>query len=609
MKYGKPFKLLLFAAVFVSANAEAQNGAITIDPTTQRYLGDESTFIREKFVGLHTLNTKDDADFTQFKKLYNIDQSYIGSRLFYHPAAKVKQRVIPAVKRQYNGVREVNDFVATGTLGAIYPDKTTDYSMQNNEPFITELAQYIAKSYRDEWDMVPRYIEPLNEPMVHANDYTAQGKKYVQSKIAKIIGDICYYHSEIGKAIRATPELKNMQIMGFASAFPEFESGNFTLWNNRFKRFIDIAGNDIDILSVHLYDGAGINNQGGRRSGSNSDAILDILQTYSYIATGRVMPIAVTEYGRLVPNQPGYPADKSVNNYEPVTNSQAVRSQLHMSMSFADRQNELVITTPFSIGKAKGNQQYSRACLWIHTGDNKYKLTERRYFFEMWKDIKGYRVEVKSSNIDVQAAAYMSGNEVYLMINNLNDLSQTLDLDMLTTSGLKEVSIKSLKIFEDKTPELEVTQMKKAPEKITLDYGQTVVITYKYKSAPKIANRVVRNKYYSKEYLKEIVANSANLFPFTGVKSAKGSGVLRVSVGRDHSQSLNPVVMVNNKRVEYSGDIIKGYDQSTRKRFFGTLEIPFDGSLLVDGDNTVSVTFPDAGGHVSSVIISHDAIK
>ena len=81
---------------------------------------------------------------------------------------------------------------------------------------------------------------------------------------------------------------------------------HFQLWKSRYKKFIDIAGRDIDFYTVHLYDGSGVNNKVGRRSGANSEAILDIIEAYSYKALGEVKPYAITEYGRLVPDQADY---------------------------------------------------------------------------------------------------------------------------------------------------------------------------------------------------------------------------------------------------------------------------------------------------------------
>ena len=423
--------------------------------------------------------------------------------------------------------------------------------------------------------------------------------------------------------MKSRPELKKIEVLGFGSAFPEFERDNFTLWNTRFKQFIDIAGEDIDILSVHLYDGSGVNNAGGRRTGSNLEAILDILQTYSYIKLGEPMPIAITEYGRLVPNQPDWeaatgavgnkldgPVRTKISNYNPVTNSQAVRSQLHMVMAFMNRQNELVRTVPFTIGKAPQTALYCKSSLWVKQDDGSYEYSNRRFFFEMLKDIEGDQVVVKSDNVDIQALGYADDNKLYVMLNNLYDETAEVKLDLHPAGKLNSVSVKTLKIFNDKEPQLDVTTYKSAPESISLQYGETAVITYEYKKDIEFKHEVERAKYYSKVYLQPIKSNESIVFPFEGVKGAVEDVTLRLGVGREHGVAVEPTeVKVNGVAVALEGDMIKGYDQNTRRQFFGALEIPVPAKLLKSGKNNVSVTYAEGDGYVSSAILQVEHTK
>ncbi len=608
----------LALAVIVAGGINAQV-TVTVDPTTRKFLGNESEFDREKFVNIHALFDEHDSDFEKFKKDYNIDEDFIGSRRFYYPISKTKNGKIPKVSKKYSGNREVNNYVATSSPNSLFYDKTLNYGKIDFMPYIKDVSSYVAESYRDEWDLVPEFLEPFNEPMVHAADFT-KGLKGAEKKqaVEAVITYICKYHREVARAVKNTPELSNMKIMGFGSAFPEFEANNFGLWNSRFKQFIDIAGEDIDILSVHLYDGSGVNNAGGRRSGSNLEAILDMLQTYSYIKLGKPLPIAVTEYGRLVPNQPewekatgavGNKLEKkvktNVSNYHPVTNSQAVRSQLHMVMSFMNRQNELVRTIPFTIGKAPQSAMYAKSSLWVKQEDGSYEYSNRKYFFEMLKDIEGEQILVNSNNVDVQALGYVDDNKLYLMLNNLNDNEQKVKLNLKTEDNLKKVSVKTLKIFDNKVPELKKQDYKAAPSEINLAYGETAVITYEYKKDIKFDKEVRRNKYYSKNYLQPVASGKDIVFNIDGVKNAAGSNVvLRLSVGRAHGLAVVPSdIKVNGKTVEVKRDVIKGYDQNTRRQFFGALEIPVDSEILKDGNNTVTVKYNDNGGFVTTAIM------
>ena len=396
--------------------------------------------------------------------------------------------------------------------------------------------------------------------------------KYIDEKTDKVITKMCEYHRDLGKALHATPELANMKMMGYASAYPEFEKNDFALWNNRYKKFMDIAGEDVDVFSLHLYDGSGINNSGGRRSGSNSEAIIDIIETYSFIKFNTIKPIAITEYGRLVPNQPGWAKGNGVSNYEPVENSQAVRSQIHLLMNFLERADHLETTIPFNVDTRNANAQYCKSSIWLKNSDGQIELTNRIYLYEMLKSIKGERVRINSDNIDVQTQAFVSGNEVYVLLNNLNDNTQDIDLNLINSEGLNSVDIKSLKIFLDKEPELTESRLQEAPRSISLDYGETVVLCYHFDEAVVFNNTIYSQKYYSLQYLTAINANTKNNFIFNNIKTGHGVATLRLSVGRNHDLSPFPAGNLGEwHKLQYSGDIIR--ENTIRKHVRNFLEL------------------------------------
>ncbi len=631
------YKLILSIAAFIAMpslfaaeapTTKSAKATVTVDPTTQRYFGDESTFDRAKFVRFHDLKMEADAEYDKLKRDYNFPSDYIGGRRFYYPIAKCKGGNVPATtKRQYEGVRDVYDYVATASPGSLFYDKTLNYAEVDFMPYIKSVSKYVAAALRDEWEYVPKYLEPFNEPMVHAPDFCKSVKgAEKKSAIAAVQTYVCHYHNELAKAVKSTPELKNVKMMGYGSAFPEFEANNFGLWDVRFRQFIDIVGDNIDILTFHLYDGSGINNQGGRRSGSNLEAIMDMLQTYSFIRCGAPKQMAITEYGRLVPNRPeweqqsgakgnahaeGGPRQKvTESNYDPVTNSQAVRSQLHMVTAFMNRQNELEYTIPFTIGKAPLTAMYCKSSLWVKQPDGSYEYSNRRFFFEMLKDLQGDNIDVTSSNIDIQTLALADGKELHLMLNNLYDTPCEVALDIAPVANeITSVSIKTLKVFADKEPLCEEKRYKSAPKSISLDYGETAIVTYTYKKSLKYNNMIVRNKYFSKDYLQKIAVGGVNTFKFESLPNVKsGRVILRLGVNREHTLPIEPKQLkVNGVVVKIEGDVVKGYAQESRKQFFGSLEIPVDVALLKEGANVVEVSYGESGGFVTTAILQVDA--
>ncbi|WNJ20428.1 T9SS type A sorting domain-containing protein [Pontibacter sp. G13] len=597
--------IMAVGAVSLPKTTSAQ-GTVTIAPKTQRFIGGVSRLDRSKYITFHGYfgANSTDPELVSFRNTYNLAAGYDGGRRAWSPLNKTDDDLagtIPNVQDKYEGIRSVDGTVATGRADLLMHNPNIDYSTTDITQRIAVVTDYVARSFKDEWDDCPTFYEPFNEPMIKAPDFYPGGFNTAKNDI--IITRICEFHREMGAAIHAYPELQNIQMIGYASAYPEFEKDDFTLWQKRYKKFIDIAGPEMDGFSIHLYDGVGVNNSGGRRSGSNMEALLDMIEAYSFEKLGVVKPIAVTEFGRLVESQPGWVEGGTVGNYEPVENSQAVRSQNHMVMSFMERAGNMSVAIPFSVGKTNPfNDKFSRASLWVEQPDGSYLLTQRRFYYEIWKDVAGDRVEVQSSNIDVQTQAFVSGEKLYLVLNNLNDSTQTVNLNLLTSSGLQEVHTKRLKIFVDQIPQLTESTDSIAPSNLTINYGETVVLTYTYDSPIEFDRSIQGQKYYANLTLKPISANTNVAFTIEDVETdTAGYAFLRVGVGRAHGLSLNPTVTINGQSVSYTGDIIKGYDQNTRTAFFGILEIPVDLGVLQTGANAVNIQFPDGGGHISSV--------
>jgi agarase len=81
-----------------------------------------------------------------------------------------------------------------------------------------------------------------------------------------------------------------------------------------------------------------------------------------------------------------------------------------------------------------------------------------------------------------------------------------------------------------------------------------------------------------------------------------GFASLSMSIGRKHDRSKSPNIIVNGVSINVPSNW-KGYDQSERNDFFGTIEIPVPIGIIQE-NNTVSITFDDSDGHLSSLILT-----
>ncbi|MEQ8835184.1 MAG: hypothetical protein RID07_00095, partial [Lacipirellulaceae bacterium] len=307
--------------------------------------------------------------------------------------------------------------------------------------------------------------------------------------------------------------------------------------------------------------------------------------------------------------------------YSDLRSAQSLRSINHLLFNFLEREDDVLISVPFITDKSEWFLNPANNCepyggaLWRlanHSGGNcngTFEYTWRIHFFDLWKDVQGKRGVIDTSDPDIQAQLFVDGNTAYVAVNNLADNTQTVDLNFLSgLDGLQNVEIREMEVPINGTPTYTETNQTTAPESVTLNTGGTAVLVYNFDSPIEFNKTVHSEKYYTSTHLQSINASQAITFNFNGVETAsEGEGILRMSIGRKHDRSKAPVVTVNGTNVDVPVDW-KGYDQANRDDFFGMIEIPVSMDLLAT-NNTVSVTFPDSGGRVSSMILAVEAVE
>lgn len=569
---------------------------VTIDHKTQRFLGTVSDLDRSRFFTIHA--NGNDPDFATFMNDYNVSPG----RQFWGPfspgvAPNATNGNYPAYQNGPTGVRNVSNYVATH-----HPKNVLRWNLNK-----TTAANWVVEYFKDFTTSPPKYFEPMNEPFVHAGDAVFSAQQPNQALMRRRMAE---WFGEIGKKIHADPALANMKVIGYSSAWPSMERSNFGHWNDRMKMFMDVAGADMDAFSTHLYDGLNVTGQSNFRSGSNSEAILDLIETYSFIKWGTVKDHAITEYGGI---ESGYPS-----GYNDIKHVQSVRSINHIIFNLLERENNMAISIPFITGKAtwhinaQNNYQPYGAVLFRPTNLGQpnptgWVYTPRIHFYELWKEVKGKRVHATVDNPDIQVQAFVDNNKIYIALNNLDSDNQIVKLNFIKgLNQLQSIQKKSLKIYPNQLPVFNNQSYTTSPEKVTLIEGETVVLEYTFSQNILFDNTIRSKKYYTNKYLQDINANAPISFAFNGVSTGTGKATLRMAIGRYHNNnstgvSKRPVVKINGTTVATPSNW-KGYDQASRMDFFGTIEIPVP-MHLIQANNVVSITFPDNGGKVASMIL------
>ena len=570
---------------------------IDVFPKVKRIIGGVSTLDRTKYFNIHSNANDVEADLYSD---YNVSQS---GRQFWSPGSAAIQNTgvfgtYPGPLSGNTELREVRRYVATDHPYKVYEEGLDPI------PFADWTVEYF-KNYVDVY-LRPEYYEPMNEPFVHARDFYEE-LDWDPVAEARVKLEMARFFKHVAQKIHAAPELENMKILGYSAAFPSFEKNDFSIWNQNMKMFMDEAGQDVDVFSTHIYDGINQIGQETRRSGSNMEAILDLIETYSYVKWGIIKPHAITEFGGIENGE-----------YNDIMNVQSIRSQNSILFGLLERTDRVEIAIPFTTGKSKwhiteeNNYMPYKAVLYkpIPIGVpleqvTDWEYTNRIHFYDLWKDVSGDRILIQSDNKDVLVQAFLDGNKLYVALNNLDDFDQPINLNLNgNLPNILELTIKSLIIHPDADPDYTIQTSSELLETYGLKKNETVVLEYTFSEAITFDNVIQSERYYSTTYLQPIQANNPINYNFNNINLVGNSGyaMLAMSIGRKHDRSKSPTVIVNGVSIPVPSNW-KGYNQTNRGDFFGTIEIPVPIDVIQES-NSVSITFEDSNGHLSSLVLN-----
>ena len=570
---------------------------IDIYPKVKRMIGEISTLDRSKYFNIHSNANDVEAD---LYSNYNISQ--VG-RQFWSPGSAALQStgavgIYPDPLTGDTEMREVRKYVATDHPYKVYAQGLDPI------PFADWVVEYF-KNHVDTY-LRPEYYEPMNEPFVHARDfYDEPDWDPVAEATVKL--EMAQFFKHVGQKIHAAPELANMKVIGYSAAYPTFEKNDFSIWDQNMKMFMDEAGADMDGFSTHLYDGVNLIGQDTRRSGSNMEAILDLIETYSYVKWGIIKPHAITEFGGIENGE-----------YNDIMNVQSIRSQNSILFGLLERTDRMEIAIPFTTGKStwhiteENNYMPYKAVLYkpIPIGVpldevTGWEYTERIHFYDLWKDVSGDRILIRTDNMDVLVQGFLDGNKLHIALNNLDDFDLPINLNLNgNLPNISQLTIKSLIIHPDADPDYTIQTSTELLKTYGLKKNETAVLEYTFSEPITFDNLIQSKRYYSTTYLQAIQANNPINYNFNNVDLVGNSGyaMLAMSIGRKHDRSKSPTVIVNGISIPVPSNW-KGYNQIDRDDFFGTIEIPVPLNIIQE-NNSVSITFEDSNGHLSSLVLN-----
>ncbi|XP_048240000.1 beta-porphyranase A-like [Haliotis rufescens] len=132
---------------------------------------------------------------------------------------------------------------------------------------------------------IPSYFEPINEPDS-------------QSDILNFT-TVAIFHKLVAEKLHA---MFNIKVAGpTLDGYTEFaDKDNFLYWK-KVAHFMDITLDSLDAFSFHSYNSLVVYGKSHNLTGMNESrlaAFVDLVENYSYLKTGKIIPLVVSEYGR-----------------------------------------------------------------------------------------------------------------------------------------------------------------------------------------------------------------------------------------------------------------------------------------------------------------------
>ncbi|MGJ8682102.1 Ig-like domain-containing protein [Paraglaciecola sp.] len=545
---------------------------VKINLTTQHYLGDTSQLQRNKFFNMHASGgNSNNAEIDQLFIRNELNAGY--GRAFWGPMSAAGGNAnYPSTEKALTDGPAAIAATKNHPLYKFYSNRTivTEHPgniiADGNDPIegARWAADYFENYYDD--DTRPIFYEPMNEPFVHANEFVDGPWDPVANQAVQV--HMANWFKEIGLEFDARGIETN--VVGFSSAWPSFELYDFENWETRMKMFMDVAGEQMDAMSFHLYDGVNVTGQDNFRSGSNAEAIIDMVESYSHIKWGEVKPHALTEYGGIID---GYPIE-----YSPQKSAQELRSYNHLLFSFLEREDRILTSIPFITDTAKWFYEannfnpYSAVVLRpdpdaIIAGKvNNFLPTEKAKFYYLWADVKGHRVAIDTQDPDLGTQAFVYGNKAYVALNNYEDESKSVSLDFASQQAqVTSIRIKRLDVPYDEAAIYTDEVVALAPSSLTLAAHETVVIEYTY-ATPISHDQISRtNNYYADTYLQPILENTPLVFNYGDVQLDQTSLSFTDAYAEniEYDQSIVDGIAENNKQRYES--VLRSYQKQFEK--------------------------------------------
>lgn len=490
----------------------------------------------------------------------------------------------------------------TEAYPAFMPQTTTTEAgnagkLPNNTQAAAELAVALLKYNFTEW-MRPTTFEPINEPHWSINNTL-----------------LANFHLAVWQ--RAKDENIKTLVGGPCMSVPYFYNNNYQYFSN-LSKFIDNTQCKLDFYSFHTYDFMKWDNtlndiKGRVSSGLPLEGVLDLVPNYTVNKYGKSLEMVFSEHGGYFLNSTD--ATSIANKYFPgsgfewemkkrsINEFVMVNSAITNTMVFMNHPHSVLKAVPFIILESFDWDKYYYSSLLVannFTDKANWQESKMIYFYEFFKDIEGRRVESECSNPDIQQQAFVKGNKLFLVLNNLSNSAEKIKFN-LPVSDLQSIQLRRFGKNVDFTPYLTEVSTNSL-DLLQLNGHESMVIEMTYETAFQADKQLNIKPYYGNAVTQQFIGAKdfiVNIPTLTNLDYA----YLRVGISRTTGTNRLINIKVNGISLTVPIEKCATYIEEANGSYATTKIIKIDKSLL-STSNTISVSFADGNaGGVGAVVL------
>jgi agarase len=442
----------------------------------------------------------------------------------------------------------------------------------------------------------PAYLEVMNESDIPQNFCWHWDEDAWQKNSA--------YHNIVAKTIKA--EFPDVMVGGPAQCSIRYHLRDFKVWRKQLGYFIPQSGPHLDFLSFHIYDFKTMQAAADYRGGPGGDsylscgprihAVFDLVEQTCLQALGTAKPIVVSEYGGL--GQESHFGWKGTHAEAEWMNLRACNALLMDMLGMPDR---LLKSVPFMVPTAPWDDEYPFA-LWRKQPEGQLGRTSLGRFYQLFRNVRGGRLPVTSTNRNTRVHAFRDGYAVHLLVNHIGGESVDVNITHLLPERLHytDATFSSVAFVDGK---VRYRSDEPLPDhtRLTLQPDETARVSFRLSKMPTPTERIDERRSYADERIVAI-GTEPHAFRIAIPKADLGtihSATLRLGLARSGGFDTNPAITINGKPLGISLGWTAGVPT-----FWGAIEIPLDPAAL-QADNALSLTFDKAAGQISTAAISY----